>query len=93
MRLFIGVLWIAAGGAALAQQDPVPLSAWATPNGAARIFVQACVQTNAEEGAAVDWALAHGFEPVDPMRGSMEGLRRDERVAECYLGSFQDAHA
>ncbi len=26
-------------------------------------------------------------------RGSMEGLRRDERVAECYLGSFQDAHA
>lgn len=51
-----------------------PLSAWATPQGAARIFQQACVLTGAEEAAAVDWALAQGFEPVDPMRGSMDSL-------------------
>jgi hypothetical protein len=74
MRLVPGLLLSACVGAAVAQQNPVPLSAWATPQGAARIFVQACVQTSAEEGAAVDWALGQGFEPVDPARGSMDGL-------------------
>lgn len=74
MRLVLGVLLSVAAGVVAAQQNPAPLSAWATPNGAARIFVQACVQTSAEEGAAVDWALGQGFEPVDPARGSMEGL-------------------
>jgi hypothetical protein len=72
-RLRWGLLFFA--GAALAQQPAEPpLSAWATPQGAARVFQQACVLTGAEEGAAVDWALSQGFEPVDPMRGSMEGL-------------------
>ncbi|MET0332636.1 MAG: hypothetical protein ABW190_00075 [Rhizobacter sp.] len=60
-------------GAAFAQDD-ASLSAWASPQGVARIFQQACVQTNAEEVAAVDWALSQGFDPVDPMRGSMDGL-------------------
>ncbi len=74
MRLVVALGMVCNVGAALAQAGPAPLSAWATPQGAARIFVQACVQTSAEEGAAVDWALAQGFEPVDPARGSMEGL-------------------
>jgi branched-chain amino acid transport system permease protein len=29
----------------------------------------------------------------DIYRGTMEGMRQDDRVAECYLGSFQDTHA
>jgi hypothetical protein len=65
------VLW---AGAALAQDNPGPLSAWASPQGVARLYQQACVLTNAEEVAAVDWALSQGFEPADPMRGNMDGL-------------------
>lgn len=62
-------------GVAFAQPEAeAPLSAWATPQGAARVFQQACVLTGAGEAAAVDWALGQGFEPVDPMRGSMDGL-------------------
>ena len=33
-----------------------PLSAWATPQGVARAFQQACVLTGGDESAAVDWA-------------------------------------
>lgn len=74
MRLAVALWWCYCAGSAFAQDGPAPRSAWASPQGAAQIFVQACVQTSAEEGAAVDWALTQGFEPVDPMRGSMEGL-------------------
>lgn len=68
------VMLICLQGAAAAQTEPPPASVWATPQGAARIFQQACVLTGAEESAAVDWALSQGFEPTDPMRGSMDGL-------------------
>jgi len=62
-------------GAAWAQaaQEP-PLSAWATPQGVARTFQQACVLTGGDESAAVDWALSQGFEPADAMRGNVDGL-------------------
>jgi hypothetical protein len=62
-------------GAAWAQaaQEP-PLSAWATPQGVARTFQQACVMTGGDESAAVDWALSQGFEPADAMRGNVDGL-------------------
>jgi hypothetical protein len=61
-------------GAAMAQDDPGASSAWATPQGVARIFQQACVATNAEASAAVDWALGQGFEPTEATRGNMDGL-------------------
>jgi hypothetical protein len=51
-----------------------PLSAWATPQGVARTFQQACVLTGGDEAAAVDWALAQGFEPADALRGNVDGL-------------------
>lgn len=54
--------------------SPPAASTWATPAGVARVFLQACVLTGGEESAAVDWALSQGFDPVDPMRGSMDGL-------------------
>lgn len=59
--------------AAFAQTE-APLSLWGTPQGTAQLFQQACLTTGAEESAAVDWALSQGFEPVDPLRGSMDGL-------------------
>ncbi len=67
-------LCVLVAGSGWAQDAAAPLSTWHTPGGAARLFVEACVLTHAEESAAVDWALAQGFEPVDPMRGSMDGL-------------------
>lgn len=54
--------------------DEPPLSAWATPQGVARAFQQACVLTGAEEPAAIDWALTEGFEPADQIRGNLDGL-------------------
>lgn len=74
-RRLLGWALLLLHGTALAQADAeAPLSHWATPQGAARVFQQACVLTGAEEAAAVDWALSQGFEPVDPMRGSMDSL-------------------
>lgn len=46
----------------------------ASPQALLRWFEQACVLTQGQAGAAMDWALANGFEPVDPMRGSADGL-------------------
>lgn len=67
-----------AGGGALAQgaapADEPPLSTWATPQGVARTFQQACVVTGGDAAAAIDWALSQGFEPADALRGSVEGL-------------------
>ncbi|MBX3622429.1 MAG: hypothetical protein KF891_20885 [Rhizobacter sp.] len=74
-RVFLSMAGAALVHCAQAQAPAeAALSAWATPTGVARTFVEACVLTGAEEGAAVDWALAQGFEPVDPMRGNMDGL-------------------
>jgi hypothetical protein len=43
------------------------------------IFEQACVRTAGQSAEAVDWALAHDFEPVDSdTRGSMETLLAGE---------------
>ncbi|MBC7954991.1 MAG: hypothetical protein H7Y33_03850 [Cytophagales bacterium] len=68
------------GGGARAQitalpstQEP-PLSVWATPQGVARTFQQGCVLTGGDEAAAVDWALAQGFEPAEALRGNVDGL-------------------
>lgn len=74
VHLFAALALAVFAGPAPAQTPTAPVSAWATPQGVARIFQQACVQTSADESAAVDWALSQGFEPTDPMRGSMDGL-------------------
>lgn len=51
-----------------------PPPAPVTPERIVGWFQQACVLPAAKAGAAVDWALANGFEPVDPMRGDVSGL-------------------
>lgn len=43
-----------------------------------RWFEQACIATQAKPGAAIDWALSNGFDPMDPMRGSTETLLGDQ---------------
>ena len=67
---------LALGGTSTRAQAPAepPLSAWATPQGVARTFQQACVLTGGDEAAAVDWALSQGFEPADALRGNVDGL-------------------
>ena len=47
---------------------------WATPQGVATLFHQACVRTEAQNDAAVDWALTQGFEPLDALSGSAQDL-------------------
>ena len=52
----------------------VPASAPASPQGLVHWFEQACVATQGQAGAAIDWALSNGFEPVDPLRGGTDTL-------------------
>jgi hypothetical protein len=66
-----------------ADAEPVPespalRSLWADPRAVARLFRDACIQTEGQPAAAVDWALAQGFSPVDPMRGSTDELLAGE---------------
>jgi hypothetical protein len=53
-------------------------SLWADPRAVVRLFREACIQTEGQAAAAVDWALAQGFSPVDPMRGSTDELLAGE---------------
>ncbi|KNZ34279.1 MAG: hypothetical protein AD742_02555 [Methylibium sp. NZG] len=39
-----------------------------------QIYLDACVQHEGQSGAAIDWALARGFEPLDPLRTGAEDL-------------------
>ena len=55
-------------------QPPAPPREPLTPQEMVRWFESACVATQGQAGAAIDWALSNGFEPVDPMRGSTDGL-------------------
>jgi hypothetical protein len=66
-----------------ADAEPAPGAAplrslWADPRAVARLFREACIQTEGQAAAAVDWALAQGFSPVDPMRGSTDELLAGE---------------
>lgn len=45
-----------------------------TPEAIVHWFEQACVATRGEAGPAIDWALGNGFEPLDPLRGSVDTL-------------------
>lgn len=65
---------IACSGAAAQPAPVLPESLWATPQGVARLFQQACVLKGGEAAAAVDWALSEGFEPADALRGNVESL-------------------
>ena len=47
---------------------------WLTPQGVVTVFHQACVRTEAQNDAAVDWALTQGFEPLDALSGSAQDL-------------------
>lgn len=57
-----------------APPPPEPVRAPLTPQEMVRWFESACVATQGQSGAAIDWALSNGFEPVDPMRGSTDSL-------------------
>ena len=39
-----------------------------------QVFFDACVLNEGQPGAVVDWALAHGYEALDPMRTGAEDL-------------------
>src|SRR5688572_8646393 len=68
---------VVACGAAQAQDSAGAAPAtsfWATPQGVARVYQQACVLTGGEATAAVDWALSQGFEPAEALRGNVDGL-------------------
>jgi hypothetical protein len=76
-RTLAGCVLLAGPLAALAQVNALPVPEEEPPGlgpeAVARIFEQACILTEGVTGAAIDWALSQGFEPVDPMRPS-EGL-------------------
>lgn len=71
-------------GAAAAQgteadpAEPAMRAPWADPRAVARLFRDACIQTEGQAATAVDWALNEGFVPVDPMRGSTDELLQGE---------------
>jgi hypothetical protein len=73
--IFFGTLiaWSVACAQSATPAEP-PMSYWATPLAVARTFQQACVLTGAEEAAAVDWALAQGFDPAEASRGNVDSL-------------------
>lgn len=71
---FVVAAFVACGGASAQASAEPPLSVWATPQGVARTFQQACLLTGADEAAAVDWALSQGFEPAEALRGNVDGL-------------------
>lgn len=49
-------------------QQPPPVQALV------QVFLDACVLNEGQTNDAVDWALAKGFEPVDPSRAGAENL-------------------
>ena len=69
----LGLLFAASVQAQGAVFPPDPKS-WQTPQGVASVFQQACVRTEAQNDAAVDWALTQGFEPLDAFSGSAQDM-------------------
>jgi hypothetical protein len=69
--LVAGLPCAAAAQARVFGADP---QSWLTPQGVAAVFQQACVRTEAQNDAAVDWALTQGFEPLDALSGSAHDL-------------------
>ena len=63
-----------AAAAAQGAVFPVDPQSWQTPKGVAAVFQQACLRTEAQNDAAVDWALTQGFEPLDALSGSATDL-------------------
>lgn len=73
-RGLVTAMWMAWSAASAQTPTEPTLSEWATPQGVARTFRQACVLTGGDEAAAVDWALSQGFEPAEALRGNVDGL-------------------
>ncbi len=44
------------------------------PDAVAKVYLEGCVANEGQSNAVVDWALAQGFEPVDPLRFGAEDL-------------------
>lgn len=55
----------------LAGEAPRPGPA---PDAVARVFVEACVLTEGDQTAAVDWAVSNGFDPLDVLSPNVEPL-------------------
>jgi hypothetical protein len=64
----------------LASDAAPPAAAASTPaaspsaQAVVQVFLDACVLNEGQASAIVDWALAQGFEPVDPLRTGAEDL-------------------
>ena len=51
-----------------------PLGAVPSVQAVVQVFLDACVLNEGQAGPVVDWALAQGFEPLDPLRTGAEDL-------------------
>jgi hypothetical protein len=51
-----------------------PKSAPPSVQAVVQVFLDACVLNEGQSGAVIDWALAQGFEPLDPLRTGAEDL-------------------
>jgi hypothetical protein len=69
--VLVGSACAAAAQGTVFGADP---QSWLTPKGIAQVFQQACIRTEAQTEAAVDWALTQGFEPLDVLMGSVHEL-------------------
>jgi hypothetical protein len=45
-----------------------------SPPAVVRVFIEACVLTEGDQTAAVDWAISNGFDPLDVMAPNVEPL-------------------
>lgn len=45
-----------------------------SPQAVVRVFIEACVLTEGDQAAAVDWAISNGFDPLDVMAPNVEPL-------------------
>ncbi len=53
---------------------PQPLAAALTEQSVVQVFLEGCVLHEGQSGAVTDWALAQGFESLDPLRTGAEDL-------------------
>lgn len=55
----------------LASEAPRP---GPSPEAVVRVFIEACVLTEGDQTAAVDWAVSNGFDPLDVLAPNVEPL-------------------
>ena len=78
VRAFLLALATAAAALPAAAQTIPPATEAPRPAPAAeavvRVFIEACVLTEGDQTAAVDWAVSNGFDPLDVLAPNVEPL-------------------